>query len=250
MTLGTKPRWDKYDGYVGNYRSVLAADIDLDTEANVVLGVGHDVNGATVIGAGQTGIKGVMIIPVGVDIFGHLLNGGINNQAGDPCDVGKHGEITNFHPTAVSNSFAVVAPGSGNYTLAVTPAPAQTFNSTLAPLNPPAAPVAQNTANIASSADATALKAAIVAVDDNLKASDFTVSGTAPNFTVIAPEGVTIANATNATVTPAASAAAPGTNYYAHADGSISATKGGDGIYIGHTAEASRLIVNVLDATP
>jgi hypothetical protein len=37
----------------------------------------------------------------------------------------------------------------------------------------------------------------------------------------------------------------PGKNYYAHDDGSITATKGGDGIYIGHTVKGQRLIVDV-----
>ena len=72
MALATKPRWDKYDGYIGNFRGVLAEDIDLDTEANVVLAVGLNSDGATVIGSGQTGIKGLMIVPVGGDIHGNL----------------------------------------------------------------------------------------------------------------------------------------------------------------------------------
>jgi len=146
MALTTKPRWDKYDGYVGNYRGVLGVDIDLDTEANKVLAVGHNSDGAIVIGSGQTGIKGLMIVAVGADIHGNLLDGGINNMTGDVQDVGKHGEITNFVPSDV--------------------------------------------------------------------------------------------------------AAVAGTNYYAHADGSVTATKDVDGVYVGHTVEADRLIVNVLDATP
>jgi hypothetical protein len=97
--LSVKPRWDKYDGYVGNFRGTLAADLNLTTQANKVLGVGINSSGAVVIGSGQTGIVGVMIVPVGIDIHGNLLDGGINNLAGDPCDVGKHGEITNFAPS-------------------------------------------------------------------------------------------------------------------------------------------------------
>ena len=148
MALATKPRWDKYDGYVGNYRGVLAADIDLATEANAVLAVGHDSNGAVVIGGGQTGVCGLMIVAVGADIHGQLLDGGINNQAGDPADVGAHGEITNFAPYDASD-----------------------------PENSPAA--------------------------------------------------------------------AAGTNYFGHPDGSVLATKVDGAVYVGHTAEATRLIVDV-----
>jgi len=106
MALKTKPRWDKYDGYVGNFRGVLAADIDLTEvtgEANQVLSVGIDSNGAIVVGGGQTGPVGLMIVAVGADIHGNLLDGGVNNQAGDPQDVGKHGEITNFKPYDASD---------------------------------------------------------------------------------------------------------------------------------------------------
>jgi hypothetical protein len=98
MALATKPRWDKYDGYIGNYRGPLAADIVLATQANKVLAVGVNSSGAVTVGAGQTGVHGLVIIPVGVDMYGNLLDGGVNTQAGDMCDVGKHGEITNFKP--------------------------------------------------------------------------------------------------------------------------------------------------------
>lgn len=106
--LGTgftlKPRWDKYNGYVGNFRAPLAADVDLDTEANVVLPAGIDSNGAVVFGAGQSGIVGVVIIPVGTNMQGTLLDGGVNTGAGDICDVGKHGEIVNFADSAGNNA--------------------------------------------------------------------------------------------------------------------------------------------------
>lgn len=118
MALTTKPRWDKYDGYVGNYRGVLAADIDLDEttgEANKVLAVGHNSSGAITIGGGQTGVCGLMIVSVGQDIHGNLLDGGINNTAGDPQDVGCHGEITNFRGYNASTG-AYVNPAAGtNY---------------------------------------------------------------------------------------------------------------------------------------
>src|ERR1700741_1069865 len=161
MTLRTKPRWDKYDGYVGNFRGALAADIDLDTEANKVLAVGVNSDGAVVIGSGQTGIKGLMIVPVGADIHGNLLSGGINNQAGDPCDVGKHGEITNFVPTDVTNDFLVhVTVGSGTFTVkTVNPDGNQSTSSAIA--------FNGTNANV---------KTGVVAADDNLDAADVSVT--------------------------------------------------------------------------
>lgn len=150
MTLGTKPRWDKYDGYVGNFRGMLAVDSTTD-QANMVLAVGVNGSGAVVIGAGQTGIAGLMILPVGNDyITGAVLPGPI---AGDAIDVGKHGEIVNFVPTKLV---------SGAFAAADTPA-------------------------------------------------------------------------------------AAGTRYYAHADGTVTPTAGTGSVYVGHTVEASRLIVNVVE---
>lgn len=149
MALTTKPRWDKYNGYVGNFRAPLNANVVLATQANRVKAAGLNASGAVVFGSGQTGILGLVIIAVGTDMNGVLLDGGINHQAGDIADVGKHGEITNFK--------TCLADGT--------------------------------------QADAVA-----------------------------------------------------GTNYYGHPDGSVTATKGADGVYVGHTVEATRLVVNVSES--
>lgn len=150
MTLSTKARWDKYNGYVGNFRAPLGFDTTAD-HGNKVLACGINNSGAAVIGAGQTGIVGLVIFPMGNDyITGAILP---NLITGDSHDFGKHGEITNFAPT--------------------------TWNS---------------------------------------GTSTFDVG------------------------TPAA-----GTDYFAHADGSVNATKGTDGVYVGHTVESSRLIVNMVE---
>jgi len=93
--LTVKPRWDKYDPYVGNFRAPLAVDATLD-QANLIIGVGINSSGACVLGAGQTGIVGVIVMPVGVDVHGYLLEPPI---AGNIVDVGKRGEITNFNGT-------------------------------------------------------------------------------------------------------------------------------------------------------
>ena len=147
MALTTNPRWDKYYAYVGNFRVPLALDVNLTTQINRVWGVGVNASGALVIGAGQSGIAGVAIFPVGKDMNGAPLSGTVGAQAGDVVDVGKHGEITNFKTTTAAG-----------------------------------------------------VQAAAVA----------------------------------------------GTKYYAHADGSVDATAAA-GIYIGHTVEADRLIVNVIE---
>lgn len=227
MALGTKPRWDKYDGYMGNFRAPLAADIVLATHANKVLGAGVNSDGAVVFGVGQTGLKALVIVDVGDDMSGHLLTGGTNVGAGDIMDCGKHGEIVNFQPSVISNSFALhVDAVSGTY--------APLVNGTA-------------TAGIAFGAVDTALKAAIVAVDDAMTAAQVTVVGTAPDFTVTLPVGKTLASGTGVTVTAPTTVPAAGTNYFAHADGSVNATKGADGVFCGHTVEKDRLIVNFND---
>lgn len=111
--LVTKCRWDKYDGYVGNFRAPLAVEVNLATQANRVLPVGVDANGAVILGgAGQTGIIGVVIVAVGTDMHGNLLDGGVNTEAGDICDVGKHGEITNFMLTSATGVQTAAAAGT------------------------------------------------------------------------------------------------------------------------------------------
>ena len=229
----TKARMDKRDPYVGNFRAPLAADVNLATQANVLLPVGINSDGAAVLGgAGQTGIVGVTIIPVGTDMQGNLLDGGVNTEAGDICDVTKHGEVVNFRPTPVPGaSGVVITAGSGTVTF-----------STVSP-----AGVSKAGSAFAFNGDAAALKTAIVAADDGLASADVTTSGTSPNFVVKLPTGWGLTAASGATVTPGSTAPAAGTKYYAHADGSIDTTSA-SGIYIGHTVEADRLILNVHDA--
>lgn len=112
MALGTKPRWDKTNPYVGNHRGFLAADVP-ETHFNKVLAMGKNSQGAFVIGGGQTGVDGLLIVAVGADINGELLDGGINNQAGDPQDVGQLGEITNFEPFNAGTPTVHLTPEAG-----------------------------------------------------------------------------------------------------------------------------------------
>lgn len=110
MALQTKPRWDKTNPYVGNHRAFLAADVP-EALFNKVIATGKNSQGAIVVGGGQTGVDGVMIVAVGQDIHGEILDGGINSQAGDPQDVGQLGEITNFEGYRVGAG--IVQPQAG-----------------------------------------------------------------------------------------------------------------------------------------
>lgn len=73
-------RIDKYDPVGGGFRAPLAAD---RTGAAAPVGVGLDVNGRVVAGAGQTGIVGVLCKPD-------------DAKAGDIVDVMKDGELVEF----------------------------------------------------------------------------------------------------------------------------------------------------------
>lgn len=74
------PRYDKYEPYGGGFRAPLAAAV-LDANKFVAYGVGLDTQGRVVLGAGNTGIVGVMIA--------HEAK-----VAGDYVDVMCDGEIT------------------------------------------------------------------------------------------------------------------------------------------------------------
>jgi hypothetical protein len=54
------PRYDKYEPYSGGFRAALAAAVS-SANGFVAYGVGLDTNGRIVLGAGNTGILGVMI---------------------------------------------------------------------------------------------------------------------------------------------------------------------------------------------
>jgi len=54
------PRYDKYEPKGGGFRAPLAEDY---TERDTLHGVGLDSDGHVVVGAGETGIIGVMALP-------------------------------------------------------------------------------------------------------------------------------------------------------------------------------------------
>lgn len=75
-------RYDKYDPKSGGYRAPLAADF-LASNLERLLGVGHDAQGRVVIGAGVSGITGVLVLTKA-------------RKAGEIIDVMTAGEVVEF----------------------------------------------------------------------------------------------------------------------------------------------------------
>lgn len=71
-------RYDKVDPISGNVRAPLAADLSKTAPGNP-LGVGLDANGRVVAGAGNSGIKGVLVTTRDM-------------KTGDIVDIMTHGE--------------------------------------------------------------------------------------------------------------------------------------------------------------
>lgn len=112
MTLTTVARFDKNWPYGNTFDAQLAVDFD-ERLANQVIGVGLNSSGEVVIGSGNTGVVGVLCLPLGKNaLTGDLLEG---PTAGDPVTVMKIGEIVNFRLLNIS-TFALTAPVAGtNY---------------------------------------------------------------------------------------------------------------------------------------
>lgn len=92
-------RYDKYDPISGGFRAALAADFP-DASLHDVLAVGLDANGRVVVGGGNTGVVGVMV-----------LNS--RRYAGDVVDVMTDGEIVEVDGLAAGTvHFGVAASGA------------------------------------------------------------------------------------------------------------------------------------------
>jgi len=78
-------RYDKYEPKAGGYRATLAADWP-DDKVEHAVGVGHDAAGRLVIGAGVTGVRGVVVLTKA-------------RKAGEVVDVMTSGEIVEFGPS-------------------------------------------------------------------------------------------------------------------------------------------------------
>lgn len=76
-------RYDKYNPISGGFRALLAEDFPKES-LNKVIGVGLDADGHVVPGAGQSGVRGALILTK-------------VRKAGDVVDVMTQGEIVDFH---------------------------------------------------------------------------------------------------------------------------------------------------------
>ncbi len=86
-------RYDKYEPMTGGFRAPLAANFPV-ADLGKVLPVGLDANGRVVVGLGNTGYKGVIVLT------------SVKN-ASDIVDVMQDGDIVEF--AAVNNDVAAVA---------------------------------------------------------------------------------------------------------------------------------------------
>lgn len=75
-------RYDKYDPESGGFRSPLAVDF-LPADLSVLLGVGQNATGETVIGGGNSGVIGVLVLTKAY-------------KAGHVIDVMTQGEVVEF----------------------------------------------------------------------------------------------------------------------------------------------------------
>ena len=89
-------RIDKYDPVDGGFRAPLAADW---AGSATPIGVGLNVNGRVVAGAGQSGVVGVLCKPDAA-------------SAGDPVDIMTDGELVEFAGVAGTNYFADTGTGA------------------------------------------------------------------------------------------------------------------------------------------
>jgi len=95
-------RYDKYDPKDGGFRAPLAADLPATskTGAGNPIGIGLDVNGRVVPGAGNTGIIALLVTTRDM-------------KAGDIVDCMKDGEIVEMAAPAVAGSIIHVVDATG-----------------------------------------------------------------------------------------------------------------------------------------
>lgn len=85
-------RYDKYDPITGGFRVAVAADFP-DANLGKLYGVGLDSTGKLVIGSGQTGIIGVLVVTQKPGRVGPTKEVSV-------LDVMRQGCITDFGPTS------------------------------------------------------------------------------------------------------------------------------------------------------
>lgn len=214
-------RYDKYDPKNGGYRAPLAADFD---PANLerLIGVGHDADGRVVIGAGQSGITGVLVLTKA-------------RKAGEIVDVMTSGDVVEFGPTDGKPGVDFGLPGTVYYagtdgnigsgadevqTITVSDDP---FTLSWDGEGP--------TADIAEGATAAEVQAALEALD-NIDEGDVTVTGSGPYSVRFGGQyrDVNVAEMTATNATIATATAGGGTSGL---------------VRVGHTVRGQRLVVRV-----
>lgn len=100
-------RIDKYEPFAGGFRAPLAADWSVD-DLEEIWGVGLDANGRVVKGAGNSGVKGVLVLTKAL-------------KAGKIVDVMTNGELvecglvagTSYYIDGTTGVVAATAPAAG-----------------------------------------------------------------------------------------------------------------------------------------
>lgn len=117
-------RYDKYDSQVSGFRAPLAADLSLTAQGFGPVGVGLDANGRVVVGAGNTGLLGVLVknMPMSALVGNATLTGvrAPGALAGDVVDVMTYGEIVDLTGLVAGTTYwldpatgALAASGAG-----------------------------------------------------------------------------------------------------------------------------------------
>jgi hypothetical protein len=100
-------RYDKYDPINGGFRAAIAADFP-DANLGKVYGVGLNSTGQVVIGSGQSGIIGLLVVTQKPGRVGPLKEVPV-------IDVMRTGCITDFGPTSGTPGVTFGAAGTAYY---------------------------------------------------------------------------------------------------------------------------------------
>lgn len=93
-----KAQYDKYEPYANGFRALINEDFTDSAKFGTPVGVGLNANGRLVVGGGQTGIVGVLILSK-------------KKKAGQVVDTMTSGEITGFTGVAGTSYFADATTG-------------------------------------------------------------------------------------------------------------------------------------------
>lgn len=232
-------RYDKYDPINGGFRATIAADYP-DSLLGAIVGVGMNSAGQLVVGAGQTGIIGVLVLTQKPGRVGPQREVSV-------VDVMQMGCVTDFGPTSGTPGVNYGAAGTpyysdsaGNISSAATQSAQQqltivatggTFTATFG---------GQTTSALAYNISASALQTALQGLS-SIGSGNATVTSPSTGVYIITFAG-TMANTSEAAIT-VNGASLTGTG----ASASVSQLEaGGQSAYVGTTIEPDRLQVHVV----